>query len=116
MKFKDAPKMRESKLKRFLSRETFDTELELHRIDCLASHGSLEIYDFCRQKIEEFKQAEEDIQPKPLVTGNDLIQMGEKPGPHFKNILADLYDLQLENKIKTKEEGLKQAKKLLEKK
>jgi len=115
MKFKDAPKMRESKLKRFLSRETFVTELELHRIDCLASHGSLEIYDFCLNKIEEFKKAKEDIQPKALVTGNDLIQMGEKPGPQFKTILTELYDMQLENKIKTKEEGLEQARKLIKK-
>jgi len=115
MKFKDAPKMRESKLKRFLSRETFDTELELHRIDCLASHGSLEIYDFCKEKIEEFKRAKEDIQPKVLVTGDDLIKMGEQPGPHFKKILADLYDLQLENRIKNKQEGIEQAKRLLKK-
>lgn len=116
MKFKDAPKMRESKLKRFLSRDTFDTEMELHKIDCLASHGSLEIYEFCKNKIEEFKNAQEEIKPKPLVTGNDLIALGEKPGPHFKKILEELYDLQLENKIKTTEEGIAKAKELIKKK
>lgn len=113
MKFKDAPKMRESKLKRFLARGTFDTELELHRIDCLASHGILDIHQFCQNKIQEFKEAKEEIQPQPIITGNDLITLGSKPGPHFKKILEQLYDLQLEHQIMNKEEGLNQAKELL---
>lgn len=116
MKFKDLPKMRESKLKRFFARDTFETELELHRIDCLASHGGLDIYEFCQQKMEEFKKTKEDLKPKPLVTGDDLIALGERPGPHFKEILAQLYDLQLEHKIKSKEEGLAEAQRLLKEK
>jgi len=113
MKFKDAPKMRESKLKRFLARDTFETELELHRIDCLSSHGMLNIHKFCQDKIKEFEEAQIDIQPKPIVTGNDLIELGSKPGPPFKKILDQLYDLQLEHQINTKEEGLVKAKEFL---
>ncbi len=113
MKFKDAPNMRESKLKRFLARDTFDTELELHRIDCLASHGILDLHKFCQDKIKEFKEAKVEIKPKPLVTGKELIELGSKPGPHFKNILDELYDLQLEHQINSTEEGLIRAKERL---
>lgn len=43
---------------------------------------------------------------KRLVTGDDLIALGYKPGPIFKIILQELQDLQLEGKITTKVEGL----------
>src|SRR5467141_5411200 len=39
MVFKDVPKMRVAKLKRFMARPTFGDELELHRVDCEGSHG-----------------------------------------------------------------------------
>lgn len=53
----------------------------------------------------------DDAKPKvePLVNGYDLIALGLKPGPKFKVILQELLDLQLEEKIKTKEEGVKIA-------
>lgn len=35
--------------------------------------------------------------PKPIVTGKDLIDLGIKPGPIFKEILDKAYDKQLEN-------------------
>jgi tRNA nucleotidyltransferase/poly(A) polymerase len=44
-----------------------------------------------------------------LVNGYDLIALGMKPGPIFKSILQELLDLQLEGKIKEKEEALKEA-------
>src|SRR4051812_16388453 len=46
MVFKDVPKMRVAKLKRFMARPTFDDELELHRVDCASSHGMLDNYEF----------------------------------------------------------------------
>ena len=52
MRFADAPRMKESTLKRFFRLEHFDQHLALHRLDCLASHGSLELYDFVRQRFK----------------------------------------------------------------
>jgi hypothetical protein len=46
MQFKDVKQMRKATLRRLLLRETFPLELELHRLDCLGSHGDLELYDF----------------------------------------------------------------------
>lgn len=53
------------------------------------------------------KRAEDArVKVKRLITGDDLIAFGMKPGPVFKVILQELEDLQIEGKIKTKEEGL----------
>ena len=45
-----------------------------------------------------------------LITGHDLIALGLKPGPIFKTILEELEELQVEGKIKTKEEGVEYLK------
>ncbi len=42
---------------------------------------------------------------KPIVTGNDLIQWGEKPGKNFQTILWKLFAAQLDGKVNTKSEG-----------
>ena len=89
--------MRVAKLKRFMARPTFEDELELHRVDCASSHGMLDNYDFLRQKQEEF--ANEPIIPPPLVTGEDLIALGLKPGPKFGEILEAVETRQLEGAL-----------------
>ncbi len=113
MTFMFVQNMRESKIKRLLSRDTYEAELELHRIDCLASHGDLDNYYFLKKKQKEY--SEEEIKPKPLINGNDLIDVGFKPGPLFKKILEQVSDLQLENKIKTKKKALSYVKRKYEK-
>ena len=54
---------------------------------------------------------DDDAKPKieRLVNGHDLIALGLEPGPKFKVILQELFDLQLEMKITSKDEGLKKA-------
>ncbi len=105
LKFINVENMRINKLKRFLRMDNFAEHLELHRLDCLASHGDLNTYNFCLKKLEEF--GEEKIKPKPLINGNDLISLGYKPGPIFKKIITFIEDLQLEDKISNKEEAIK---------
>ena len=113
MKFANVKEMREGKLKRFMSTETFPTELELHRIDCQSSHGLLDNYRFLNEKILEFKK--EELKPKPLLRGDDLLELGMKPGPAMKPILEEAYELQLENRIRTKEEARSWALKKIKK-
>ena len=109
MNFMNVTKMRLSTLKKFLSRPTFEDEMELHRVDCLASHGDISNYDFLRRKQREIPG--DEVKPDPLLTGKDLIAMGHAPGPDFKKILGEAYDAQLEGKISTKEEAIEWAKK-----
>jgi poly(A) polymerase len=108
MVFKDAPNMRVAKLKRFMSRPTFDEELELHRVDCESSHRMLDNYEFLLRKREEF--ANEPIIPPPLVRGDDLIALGLKPGPRFGEILEAVETRQLEGALRTTEEALEWVK------
>jgi poly(A) polymerase len=95
--------MRESTLKRFLRLPKFEEQLELHRIDCASSHGSLDLYDFVKDKLESTPP--EKIRPQPLITGDDLIALGYTPGPRFKEILSAAEDAQLEGRVRTPEEA-----------
>lgn len=113
MKFIDVQQMKLSTLKRFLARETLDGDLQLHKADCLASNGSLENYHFVIEKRDEF--AEAGVAPAPLVVGGDLIKMGVKPSPKFGALLKEVYDLQLEEVLHTKEAALHWLKKRIEK-
>ena len=104
MVFKDVQNMRTAKLKRFMARDAFDEELELHRVDCQSSHGALDNYDFLKTKAEEF--ANEPLIPPPLVTGHDLMALGWKPGPHFGPVLEAVQTAQLEGTLITTEEAI----------
>jgi len=106
-----AQQMRISKLKRLFAHEGYPELAELYKVDSLASTGDLEDYTFCQNMFEELQ--EEEIKPEPLITGNDLIALGFKPGPIFSKILETIKDEQLEQKISTKEEALKRAKEFL---
>ena len=109
LKFMHVREMRQSTLKKFLRMPNFSDHLDLHRADCLSSHGNLDSYKFCKLKMHEFQQ--EPPSPPPLITGRDLIEMGYTPGPIFKEILDRVEDLQLENALATREEALEFVKK-----
>ena len=104
MRFADALKMKESTLKRFLRLPRFPEHLELHRIDCLSSHGDLTLYNFVKQRFQSTPA--DQVRPRPLLTGNDLIRAGYKPGPEFKEILAAVEDAQLEGRLESREQAM----------
>jgi poly(A) polymerase len=104
MRFADTARMKESTLKRFLRLPGFDEHLELHRMDCLSSHGNLALYDFVRERLSH--TSAEEIRPAPLLNGKDLIELGYKPGPDFRGILSAIEDAQLEGTLRTREEAL----------
>jgi poly(A) polymerase len=108
MQFKDALQMRKSTLRRLLMRATFPLELELHRLDCLGSHGRLDVYDFLVAQAHELAQ-QPQIRP-PLLTGDDLITLGLKPGPALGALLAEIREKQLQDELKSKAEARRWAK------
>ncbi len=103
MKFKDVEQMRAATLKRFLRLPRFEEHLELHRLDCLSSHRRLESYGFVRRTLAETPA--ELIRPPRLLTGDDLLEMGYRPGPLFSEILRSVEDAQLEGQLKSEEEA-----------
>jgi poly(A) polymerase len=104
MRFGDIQRMKESTLKRFFRLPKFEEHLALHRLDCQSSHRDLSLYEFAKEKFHALPA--EQIRPVPLITGNDLIAAGYKPGPQFKELLTAVEDAQLDGKISTKEEAL----------
>jgi poly(A) polymerase len=97
LRFLDVRNMRPSTLKRFLRQENFAEHLELHRLDCLASHGDLGHYEFCRQQLAQLGR--EELAPAPLLKGRDLLVLGYREGPRLGEILRALETAQLEGEL-----------------
>jgi poly(A) polymerase len=104
MRFADAPRMKASTLKRFFRLENFDQHLALHRMDCLAAHGNLDLWNFVRERYDS--TPEELVRPMPLLTGDELIAAGYTPGPQFQQMLRAVEDAQLEGAIVNADEAL----------
>jgi poly(A) polymerase len=111
MQFKDVKQMRKATLRRLLLRETFPLELELHKLDCLGSHGGLEHYNFLVAQAEELKK-QPAIRP-PLLTGRDLIKLGMKSGPALGALLNEIREKQLADELKTPRQAKTWAKQRL---
>lgn len=111
MRFKDVRQMRLSTLKRFLSLPHFDEHLELHRLDCLASNGYTDSYDYIRAKLAEMDAV--DLHPPRLLTGRDLIEAGFRPGPSFGRALEAVATAQLDGEVHTREQALDLARSVL---
>jgi poly(A) polymerase len=107
LRFKDVRDMRTATLKRFVRLPHFEEHLELHRLDCLASHGSLDAYTFVQQFLLETPP--EKVYPPKLVTGDDLKSMGLVPGPRFREILLAVEEAQLEGRLQDRESALQFA-------
>jgi poly(A) polymerase len=103
MLFMNVRNMRPNRLKRFLRMPDFDLHLELHRLDCLASHGNLDLYSFCREELAGLTG--EKLRPSRLLSGHDLLDMGFQPGPLFNDIMRAVEDAQLDGLLSTPAEA-----------
>lgn len=110
MRFMDVRRMRKSTLRRLITADTFQDELELHRLDCEASHGDMQNYSF----LNDFKKGfqAEPVLPPPLVTGNDIVAMGVTRGPLVGKLKKAVYDAQLEGKFNGREAAMEWLKKM----
>lgn len=104
LRFADVKNMKESTFKRFIRLPRFDEHLELHRMDCLSSHRILDLYHYTREKMAQL--APEQVRPRPLISGDDLLAAGYKQGPSFKEILSAAEDAQLEGRISSQQEAM----------
>jgi len=104
MRFAHVSQMKESTFKKFVRMPHFEEHIELHRLDCRASHGDLTSYNFTRERIAAIPP--ETIRPAPLISGDDLIAAGYLPGPRFKQILSLVEDAQLEGRLQSKDSAM----------
>ena len=105
MRVSHVRQMRPSTLMRLLREPHFHELLRLHRADCLASHGKLDLYEFCQEQLAALKK--EHLRPPALLTGSDLIALGFAPGPLFREILAAVEDAQLEGQLDSYQSALR---------
>lgn len=110
MRIKDAPRMRKSRLLRLLSEPLFPRHLELHRLDCLASHGNLQVHEFLKQQHAEWRQQPQ--LPPAFINGHDVLALGVPKGPKVGRILRAVYDAQLDGAVADREAALALARRL----
>jgi poly(A) polymerase len=110
MRFKDVLQMKPARLKRFVRMPRFEEHLQLHRLDCLSSHGHLDNYEFVRRFLAETPP--EQVRPPRLLDGDDLIGLGLRPGPQFKAILERVEEAQLDGTVRDREGAIQLARRL----
>ncbi len=97
-------------LKRFLAERTSADARQL--MAALVGCGLMSRrFEAVLERLAELEQTE--VAPPPLLSGDDLMAAGMKPGPLFKRVLDAVYDAQLEGGIETKDEALAMAKGLV---
>lgn len=104
MAFVQIREWREAKLRRFLTPPSAEAHLDLHRIDCLAAHGRLDTLEWCRERRKAYLS--EPPKPARLLTGDDLIGLGFRPGPVLGKVLASVDDERLEGRLSNREDAI----------
>jgi poly(A) polymerase len=93
-----------ARLKRLLAHPFRDDLLALTRAYLLATDADLQPVLFCERFLEATPP--EVLDPPPLITGNDLIALGLKPGPRFKKLIDETRDAQLNGDLTTRDAAL----------
>lgn len=104
MRFMMVRNMRRSTLIRMTTLPSFPMELEVHRLDCLSSHGDLKNHEF----LVEFHEARasEPMLPKPWITGHDIIDIGHLEGRLIGALKQKAFDLQMDGAFANREEAM----------
>ncbi len=105
-RLRDVFRMREATLIRLLREPDFEDMLALHHVECVATDGNVATYDFWRSRYRADLEIRARESSPRLIDGNDLIQLGLRPGKEFAEILRAVEDLSLERKLTSKEQAL----------
>jgi poly(A) polymerase len=97
MNFMNVPAMRPATLRKVVAHPDFETELELHRLDCLCSNGITETAERLRLERDAYEQ--DAALPEPWITGQQLLDMGLAPGPEIGRWKEQAYEEQLEGRF-----------------
>lgn len=91
--------------KRFAVRPGFPSALAI--LQAVDSPGAAAI----RARVDEL--ARTGLQPEPFLNGNDLIEMGLEPSERTGQVLAQIYDAQLEQRVTDRDSALEMAQSLI---
>jgi hypothetical protein len=90
--------------KRFAAQHWFPEALRLLKVRKPELHAHIEA------RTAQLAATPSGLAPEPLLTGDDLVELGIPPGPRFKQLLDALYDAQLEGRVRSKSEARELAK------
>lgn len=99
-----------AQLKRLLIHPQISDLLAFARANAEAANAPFTDIEWVEQFLRDTPP--EILNPPPLLTGDDLIRQGFRPGPNFKSILDKVRDAQLEGRVQTRDEALALAEKL----
>jgi poly(A) polymerase len=105
MHYHDTDKMRPGTIRRLLANPSIETELELHRVDCLCCHADLRHYAFLRA--EQARLAAQPRLPDPLVSGGDVLALGVTQGVEVGRLKQACFERQLEDPALSREDLLR---------
>lgn len=100
----EAPQWTLAKLKRLFADPRIGDLIRLHRVAVECSDGDLAAVEFCEQYLA--RTPPEEINPPPLITGDDLIRLGLYPGARFKELLELARDEQLDGRVSSRDAAL----------
>jgi poly(A) polymerase len=94
-----------AQLKKLLAEPYFWDLYELERAiqKAAASRQGLASLGRLRRRIRDLDDI--DVQPKPLLSGHDLMRLGATPGPSLGQLAEELYVAQLEGDVATQEQA-----------
>ncbi|MCB9844783.1 MAG: CCA tRNA nucleotidyltransferase [Phycisphaeraceae bacterium] len=78
----------------------------------IVAAGSPEDLVSIRRRVDSLARTPSGLEPTPLISGDDLILLGIKPGPGFQGLLDAIYDEQLEDAVSTRDDALTRARDL----
>ncbi len=108
---RDPRSLRWSQLQPLLVSEGIDDLLALEQATSEAEGRDANHVAWCRSLLAQPREA---LDPPPLVTGDDLLQSGIRPGPEYRLLLQRIRDAQLDGEIRTREDALRLAHRLRE--
>ena len=105
MRFMNIEDMRPARRERWLRDPAFAQHLELHTLDCLASHGSMKKVNVTQRFLDELPP----LPPERLITGRDLISLGVPPGQALGRMLETIDDRVAAGEIDCRDRALAAA-------
>jgi tRNA nucleotidyltransferase (CCA-adding enzyme) len=112
--FHKAPVVTDGAFRRLAQKVDMELLARLARADCLGRLGGFDCsaMDWFIERARTL--GVEHQPPKPLLLGRHLLELGLTPGPRVGEILKQVYEKQLDGVITTVEEGIAEAKRLLD--
>jgi poly(A) polymerase len=106
---RQARAMRWSQLQPLLVAEGIEDLIALEEADSQAASTDTSHVTWCRSLVA---QPREQLDPPPLITGDDLLRHGVPPGPEYRALLERVRDAQLDNEIRSPTEALERVDRL----